>query len=410
MIKVDSESILSGNTKMIKLEKTSLLNSIQKSLELYVLGKNHDEVFRSFLETIVVSTGSEYGFLDEILCEDDGSRYKRSLTLSNISWDEDSSKLYENLQKDNLEFRNLNNLAVEAAKTGKVVISNHPSSDNRSGGLPPGHPPLNSFMGIPMFFGGKLVGVTGIANRQNGYTKDIGKFLNPFLDICASIIHAVQHQRKEEQILEELKENKEKYHSFFTAVPNGWSYHKAIVDNDGTPIDYIFLEVNDAFEKLTGLKKNDIIGKKVTEVLPGIESDPADWIGVFGKTALQGICASFENYAESIKKWYSVTSSCPQKGYFIAVFEDITERKKTELERDGLIHQLQQALAEVKTLRGIVPICSFCKKIRDDKGYWNQVEVYVKAHTHADFSHSFCPDCAKKHYPEFVDNDGNIKS
>ncbi len=59
---------------------------------------------------------------------------------------------------------------------------------------------------------------------------------------------------------------------------------------------------------------------------------------------------------------------------------------------------------EIKTLRGIIPICSFCKKIRNDKGYWDQVEVYVKGHTHADFSHSFCPECAKKHYPEYFEN------
>jgi len=67
----------------------------------------------------------------------------------------------------------------------------------------------------------------------------------------------------------------------------------------------------------------------------------------------------------------------------------------------GLQHsvaELKKALGEVKTLRGILPICSFCKKIRDDKGYWDQVEVYVRQHTDADFSHSVCPDCMAKHY------------
>jgi hypothetical protein len=62
--------------------------------------------------------------------------------------------------------------------------------------------------------------------------------------------------------------------------------------------------------------------------------------------------------------------------------------------------KLKKALGEVKTLRGILPICSFCKKIRDDKGYWDQVEVYVSQHTEADFSHSVCPDCMTEHYPE----------
>ncbi len=64
------------------------------------------------------------------------------------------------------------------------------------------------------------------------------------------------------------------------------------------------------------------------------------------------------------------------------------------------VAKLESALAEVKTLRGILPICSFCKKIRDDDGYWSQVEVYVKDHSDADFTHGICPACMKEHYPE----------
>jgi hypothetical protein len=64
------------------------------------------------------------------------------------------------------------------------------------------------------------------------------------------------------------------------------------------------------------------------------------------------------------------------------------------------VDQLEKALSEVKTLKGMVPICSFCKKIRNDKGYWDQVEVYVRNHAEADFSHSICPDCLKQHDPD----------
>jgi PAS domain S-box-containing protein len=75
---------------------------------------------------------------------------------------------------------------------------------------------------------------------------------------------------------------------------------------------------------------------------------------------------------------------------------DITERKKLEAEREKLIGELQQALAEVKTLSGMIPICGWCKKIRSDQGYWQSVEQYVGAHTDATFSHGMCPDCAEK--------------
>jgi FixJ family two-component response regulator len=76
------------------------------------------------------------------------------------------------------------------------------------------------------------------------------------------------------------------------------------------------------------------------------------------------------------------------------------ERKRAEEERERLISQLQEALANIKTLRGLLPICSSCKKIRDDTGYWNQIETYIHIHTEADFSHGLCPDCIARLYPE----------
>lgn len=78
---------------------------------------------------------------------------------------------------------------------------------------------------------------------------------------------------------------------------------------------------------------------------------------------------------------------------------DITERKRAEEERENLILELRDALSKIKTLSGMLPICSSCKKIRDDKGYWNQIESYIKSHSEAEFSHGICPECAKIMYP-----------
>jgi PAS domain S-box-containing protein len=82
------------------------------------------------------------------------------------------------------------------------------------------------------------------------------------------------------------------------------------------------------------------------------------------------------------------------------IARDITERRRLEMERLKLIDDLQQALAQVKQLSGLLPICSGCKRIRDEKGDWQQVEVYVHAHSQADFTHGICPDCTKSLYPE----------
>jgi PAS domain S-box-containing protein len=81
------------------------------------------------------------------------------------------------------------------------------------------------------------------------------------------------------------------------------------------------------------------------------------------------------------------------------VVQDITQRKRIEAEREALIQELQRAIEQVKTLKGIVPICANCKKIRDDRGFWEQVEAYVSKHTDAEFSHGICPDCMERLYP-----------
>jgi len=85
------------------------------------------------------------------------------------------------------------------------------------------------------------------------------------------------------------------------------------------------------------------------------------------------------------------------------IARDITQRRRMERERLKLIEELQRALAQVKQLSGLLPICSGCKRIRDEKGDWQQVEVYVHAHSQADFTHGICPDCTKSLYPEIYE-------
>ncbi len=80
---------------------------------------------------------------------------------------------------------------------------------------------------------------------------------------------------------------------------------------------------------------------------------------------------------------------------------EIERRIKAEKELGKVVQDLQKALSEVKTLQGILPICAHCKKIRDDKGYWKQIESYIRDHSEVDFSHGICPECAKKFYPDY---------
>ena len=107
-------------------------------------------------------------------------------------------------------------------------------------------------------------------------------------------------------------------------------YCKIIADKNGEPIDWVFLDVNESYENLSGIQEEDIIGKKVTEVFPNEPKDPSDWIGKYGRVAITGEPARFESFRQSLGKWLNVSAYSPKKGYFVSIFEDITERKKAE--------------------------------------------------------------------------------
>ncbi len=127
-------------------------------------------------------------------------------------------------------------------------------------------------------------------------------------------------------------QEKDKYRLLIENLPDGLAYCKMVRDNTGKPVDYIFLEINSFFEALTGFPRDHIIGKKLTEVRPGIEDLSFDWIGVFDRvTAIEpGQNIRFQQYLNQQDRWYEITVYSYQPGYFAVVFHDITERKQVE--------------------------------------------------------------------------------
>jgi GAF domain-containing protein len=89
----------------------------------------------------------------------------------------------------------------------------------------------------------------------------------------------------------------------------------------------------------------------------------------------------------------------------MALLLENDERRRAEAEKANLVIELREALAEVKKLSGMLPICASCKRIRDDKGYWQQIEGYIQEHSEAEFSHSICPECTRKLYPEICEDE-----
>jgi len=177
-----------------------------------------------------------------------------------------------------------------------------------------------------------------------------------------------------------LKVSRQKYSTLFQNMASGFAYHKAIYDAKGKPVDYVFLEVNEAFERMTGHKRDEFVGIRVTSLFPGVENDPADWIGVYGKVAASGITARFENYDQALNKWFAVSAFSPEEGYFVATYEDITERKKAEetlKENEARLKKLNRTLRAISNSNQAIMratdeesfLQEACKIVVEDCGY-----------------------------------------
>ena len=149
---------------------------------------------------------------------------------------------------------------------------------------------------------------------------------------------------------ESFRSDRQQLATLSSKMLDGFGYHRIIVDNHGKPIDYVFLAVNDAFERMTGLNRSRIIGRKATEVIPGIEEDPGNWINTYGRVALAGESVQFENYSALLMKWFSVSAYSPRKGYFVSLFEDITQLKKTQEKLEESAAKLEEYAKNLETL------------------------------------------------------------
>jgi PAS domain S-box-containing protein len=152
----------------------------------------------------------------------------------------------------------------------------------------------------------------------------------PVLDEASKVIRIVTIVRDisaKNKIEHDLRLSEEKYRSLFTEMMSAFALHEIVFNRDGDPFDYTFLEVNPAFEQLTGLKSADIIGKTAKTVIPDLESF---WLEKYSKAAIAGEHIQFERYTASLNKYFDVRAYNAGKNRFAVVFHDITERKLTE--------------------------------------------------------------------------------
>jgi diguanylate cyclase (GGDEF)-like protein/PAS domain S-box-containing protein len=137
------------------------------------------------------------------------------------------------------------------------------------------------------------------------------------------------------------------YRSIIKNMINAFAYHRIITDSNNKPIDYEYLEVNGAFENFTGLRREQVMGKTIKNIVPDIEEDSINWIEFYGNVALTGRPAVIEQYSKVFKRWYLIHANSTEKGYFVAIFIDITSLKNRELDLMEKNQELEQLYEEI---------------------------------------------------------------
>lgn len=262
---------------------------------------------------------------------------------------------------------------------------------------------IQSLIVVPMETKGNLTGFLGFDSVRGARTwKDDDKSLLRFFGQTLS--HVIERKRVEDA----LKEVNTILNRS-PAVAFTWK------NQEGWPVEFVTENV----EKLFGHTAKEFISGKV-QYANCVHNDDfervADEVKTFsnekGTIEFNHIpyrIVTIDGDIKIVSDWTFIDRD--EEGniaHYKGIIEDITKRKQAEVALQREKDKFEEALEKIKTLSGMLPICSLCKKIRDDKGYWNQIEAYIHKHSDAEFTHSICPKCAKKLYPDIdIFPDGN---
>ncbi len=227
----------------------------------------------------------------------------------------------------------------------------------------------------------------------SGEIRDVEVYSGPLQSGGETLLYSIIHDVTERKRAEEtLQENERLLRQITANYPNSYL---SIIEKDytvGFTSGQEFTKRNLDPAQFTGLTLEQVFG------------DQAVIIRQYYKKAFNGEESTFELFIDNQHQLYRVVPLYATDGSIsrvLAVVENITKRKEAAQMLQAKNEELQAALNYVKQLSGLLPICASCKKIRDDEGYWQDVAVYIRDHSEAEFSHGICPDCAKALYPEF---------
>ncbi|UDL04712.1 GAF domain-containing protein [Marinobacter sp. CA1] len=173
--------------------------AVARAQASFINRPDNPQAFTELLDEILRFTDSAFGFIGEILKSPEGQPYLKTDTITNIAWDEASRAFYRDNINEGLEFHNLDTLFGQVMTTGQPVLANDLPNDSRGSGVPHGHPPIHTFMGLPIYHGSQLVGMLGLANREQGYDRTLERELGPLLRTIGQLREATRVQRSQRE-------------------------------------------------------------------------------------------------------------------------------------------------------------------------------------------------------------------
>lgn len=347
---VTAEITKRKHTEEVLQRSNTLLNAISRTQSMFISDVEPRLLFGELLGSLLSITNSEYGFIGEIFHDADGKPYLKTHAITNIAWNEETQKFYEENAQKGFEFRNLKSLYGEVIKTGNLVISNNPSTDPRRGGLPEGHPPINAFLCLPFHSGEELIGMAGIANKPGGYNEDLVQYLQPLIGTCGNITEAYRNiklRKRAEDKLKEYAETLEEKVKERTNELNNANFElkklfNAIEQLDEsiviTDINGTIQYVNPAFTTKTGYSSEEAIGRNPRILQSGltpIETYDDLWKTIVSGRPWRGTLINKKKSGELCYENATIAPVFDEHGNiinFVAAKADVTDRIMAEKE------------------------------------------------------------------------------
>ena len=238
-----------------------LVDAISDIQTKYIEHTKPQELYERILNRVVHLSGDEYGFFGEVKKSKKGKLYIKMRTFSKLGESVSMQNFIEQNSPPNMEFHNTHNLFGTVLQTKKPVIANDPFRDPRSGGLPKGHPPINSFMALPVFNDDGIVAIIGLANRRGGYDQLLADYLQPLLTAVGHIVVANQFNKRRKLARKNLEQREVLQRRILSTVSDS-----IVTINMGGFIE----TANPATEKMFGYLNEEMLNQHVNKIIPDI--------------------------------------------------------------------------------------------------------------------------------------------